>query len=88
MSRSVGWFDTDVSGLCMGPIFKGQAAQEAVQASPWTVSSSLTDWPLKMGPIWSPETSVPNQPTLRNIPEDGRIQVNRSGSLRSVIMAS
>jgi hypothetical protein len=31
----------------------------------------------------SPETSVLNQPTLRNIPEDGRIQVNRSESLRS-----
>jgi hypothetical protein len=35
---------------------------------------------LKMGPIRSPETSVLNQPTLHNIPEDGRIQVNHSGS--------
>ena len=34
MSRSVGWFGTDVSGLCMCPVFKGQAAEEAVQASP------------------------------------------------------
>ena len=33
----------------------------------------------------SPETSVLNQPTLRNNPEDGRIQFNRSGSLRSGI---
>ena len=33
--------------------------------------------------ISSPETSVRNRPTLRNNPEDGRIQVNRSGSLRS-----
>jgi hypothetical protein len=29
-----------------------------------------------------PETSVLNQPTLRNNPEDGRIQVNRGESLR------
>jgi hypothetical protein len=38
---------------------------------------------LKMGPIRIPETSVRNTPTLRNIPEDDRIQVNRSESLRS-----
>ena len=30
---------------------------------------------LKMAPIYSPETSVLNQPTLRNITEDGRIQL-------------
>ena len=30
-----------------------------------------------------PETSVFNQPTLCNIPEDGIIQVNRSAGLRS-----
>jgi hypothetical protein len=36
-----------------------------------------------MGPILSPETSVRNKSTLRNIPEDDRIQVNRSGSLRT-----
>jgi hypothetical protein len=30
----------------------------------------LEDLPLKMGPIGSPETSMLNQPTLRNIPED------------------
>ena len=38
-----------------------------------------------MGPIGCPETSMRNQPTLRNNPEDGRILVNRSGSLRSRI---
>jgi hypothetical protein len=36
-----------------------------------------------MGRIRSPETSVQNQPTLRNNPEDDRILVNRSGSLQS-----
>jgi hypothetical protein len=40
---------------------------------------------LKMEPTGSPETSVLNQPTLRNIPEDGRFQVNCSESLRSRI---
>jgi hypothetical protein len=30
----------------------------------------------------SPETSVQNQPKLHNIPEDDRIQISRSGSLR------
>ena len=43
----------------------------------------LTAWPLKMGPIGSPETSVSNHLTPRNNPEDGRIQFNRGGSLRS-----
>ena len=36
-----------------------------------------------MRPICSSETSVLNQPTLRNISEDGRSQVNRSESGRS-----
>ena len=35
-----------------------------------------------MGTIGSPETSVLNQPTLRNIPEDVRIRVNLNESLR------
>ena len=38
---------------------------------------------MKMEPRGSPETSVINQPTLRNIPADDRIQVNCSDSLRS-----
>jgi hypothetical protein len=46
-----------------------------------TYRSHLWYLPLKMGPIRNPETSVPNQPTVRNIPEDWRIQVNGSGSL-------
>ena len=37
--------------------------------------------------IRSPETSVPNQPTLHNIPQDNKIQVNRSESLRSRILS-
>jgi hypothetical protein len=36
--------------------------------------------------IGSPETSVFNQPTLQNIPEDGRIQVNRSKSVHICVV--
>ena len=46
-------------------------------------SNSSDVLPLKMGPIGSPEMSVINQPTLCNIPEDDRIQANRSENLRS-----
>jgi hypothetical protein len=38
-----------------------------------------------MVPIDCPETSMLNESTLRNNPEDGRIQVNRSGSLGSQV---
>jgi hypothetical protein len=38
---------------------------------------------LEDGKESSPETSVFNEPMLRNIPEDDRIQVNRSESLSS-----
>jgi hypothetical protein len=58
---SVGWFRIDVSELHIGPILKGQDVQE--QAS----------WPLKMGPIRSPETSVRNKPMSKKThidPED------------------
>jgi hypothetical protein len=68
MFRSVSWFSTDLSGLPIGTIFKGQDVQEG---------ASL----LKMGPIIIPKTSVLNKPALRKIPEDGRIKVNLSGSL-------
>jgi hypothetical protein len=40
-------------------------------------------WPLKKGPIGSPETSVSNHLTPRNNPEDVKIQYNRGGDLRS-----
>ena len=63
MLRSEGWFFTDVSGLPIGPIFKG----EDVQACPLT-----------MGPVRTPETSVRNQPTLCNIPEYDRITILQS----------
>jgi hypothetical protein len=43
-------------------VFKGQA-------------SSWTAWPLKMGSICRPETSVLNQPALHNNTEDRRIQL-------------
>ena len=37
-------------------------------------SSRVSDtWPWKMGPICGPATSVLDQPTLRNDPEDGQI---------------
>jgi hypothetical protein len=44
-----------------------------------------TSWSFKTGQIHCPETSVRNQPTLSNISEDYRIQVNQSRSLRSFI---
>jgi hypothetical protein len=41
-------------------------------------------WPLKMGPIGCPETSVQNyHSTLRNIPEERRYHLHRGGSLKS-----
>ena len=44
-------------------------------------------WPMKMGPTGCPETSVLNQTTLPYSPENRRIQVNRSGNLRSRLFA-
>jgi hypothetical protein len=42
----------------------------------WLVNSSWTAWPLNMGQIDCPETSVTNcQRTLRNIPEGPRSQL-------------
>lgn len=73
LSRCVRWFDTEVSGLQIGPVFKGRAVQQA--ASSWTA------WPLKMGPIRSTKTSVSKHLTFRN-PENGRISFNGVGSLR------
>ena len=57
--RSVCWgVLTDVSEQPMGPILKYQAVQEK-----WTA------WPLKMGPVICPETSVNNyQHMLHNVP--------------------
>ena len=40
------------------------------------------DLSLKTGPIGRPETSVSNQLTQRNNPEDRTIQFNRGGCLR------
>ena len=48
--------------------------------------SSWTAWPLKMGSICCPETSVTNyQSTLRNIPEERSSHLRRGGSLKSRI---
>ena len=44
---------------------------------------SVPSCPLKMGPIDSPKTSVLNHLTPHDNPEDGRIQFDRGGSLRS-----
>jgi hypothetical protein len=53
---------TEVSGQRIGPVFKGQAVG---------LYLSWIAWPLKMGPIGCPETSVTNyQSDLRNIPEE------------------
>ena len=61
---------TDVSGLPIGCIFKGQALQE-------------NSWPLNTGPTSRPETSVSNYLTLRN---NGIIHFKRGGSLRSRVI--
>ena len=66
--RGVRWFKTAVSGLHNYIIFMGQA--------------SWTPWPLKMGQIGSPETSVLHQLKPRNNPEEGIVYFNRRGSQR------
>jgi hypothetical protein len=49
-----------------------------VSRSPWTA------WPLRMGPIRCPETSVQNyHSTLSNIPEERRSHLQRDRSLKS-----
>ena len=67
--HGVRWFETDVSGLPIGPIFNAQAVQD-----PW----HFTALRLKMAPAGSPKTSVSNHLTPRNNPEYGRIQTWRS----------
>jgi hypothetical protein len=59
----------------------GYRAQGYSQTQAWLNSNGRVGWlvdldtsPLNMGPIGSPETFVLNQPTLRNITEDDRIQ--------------
>jgi hypothetical protein len=55
VTQSRVWLATDVSGTPISPIFRVQEAQED------------TSWPLKMGLIGCPETSLANyQSTLRN----------------------
>jgi len=45
---------------------------------------SVPSWPLKMGPIGCPETSVRNyQYTLHNVPEERSSHLLRGGSLKS-----
>jgi hypothetical protein len=64
-------FKTDLSGLSIGTIYKGQAVQEGEAL------------PLKMEHVCAFETSVLNQLTPRNNPEDGRIQFNFGGTLKT-----
>ena len=46
--------------------------------------ASYTYWPLKMGPIGFPETSVKDyNSTLRNIPEEWRSHQHRGGNLNA-----
>jgi hypothetical protein len=62
--RGVMWFETDVSGLPICPILKGQGVQEEAWAA----------WPMKMGSLGCPATSVSNDLMPRSNTEDGRIQ--------------
>jgi hypothetical protein len=74
MLRSVEWwFDTDISGLPIGVIFKCLVFQE--DCSPWNAKH------LKV----CPETSVINyQSVLRKIKEERRCHLHRRGSPKSL----
>ena len=59
---------TDVSGQRISPVLKGQAYRPHPQGP-----ISKTSWPLRMGSIYCPETSVKDcHSMLRNILEEGR----------------
>ena len=60
-------------GTAMCPTFKVQAVQVE-----WL------SWPLNMGLIGCPETSVPNSSTMRNILEERRPHLHSRGSLKKV----
>ena len=75
MSSSVFWVITQRKVVwntfweyLSAPFFKGQADPS---------------WPLKTGPTGSTEMSVSHHLTPRNNPEDGIMQFNRGGSLRT-----
>jgi hypothetical protein len=70
--RSLKWFETDVSGLPIGSIFKGEDALLLGHLDPW-----------RWDPTGSSETSVSNHIAQRKNPEDWRIQFNHGRSLRS-----
>jgi len=74
LSRIERSFLTDVSAHYIGPIFKGWEIQEE-------------RWPLRMGPIRCPETSVGNYHSrLRNIPEERRSHLHRSETPKTFIV--
>ena len=66
--HGVRWFETDVSGLRIGPIFKVKLPKKKLTLEYGTDS---------------PETSVSRNLMPRNNPEDGTVQLNCGGSLRS-----
>jgi hypothetical protein len=55
--------------------FKNEVSELSVPSSKVT-QSKKTAWPLKMGPIRSPETSGSKHLTQRNNSKDGRIQIS------------
>jgi hypothetical protein len=68
MLRSAGWFRTDVSGLRIGPIFKGQYVQILFSFLDILTLEDGTD--TKSGNVDAKQTYA-----AYNIPEDGRIQL-------------
>jgi len=48
-----------------------------------TYVGTWTPWPVKMGPIGYPETSINYKHTLLNIPDKQRPQMHHEGSLKS-----
>ena len=96
MLHSVYWqFVTDVSWQPIGPISRGQAAQEdcltvgdgidRFSRNVGCRSSNLwPSWSLTMGPISCSVTSITNNRcTLRNIPEERRPHLHRCGIPKS-----
>jgi hypothetical protein len=79
------WRDTFLLFACRKPwnILEESCALLGCYAA---CSGKSLSWPLKMGPIGRPETSVRiYHYTLRNNPEERRSHLHRSGSLKSLM---
>jgi hypothetical protein len=76
---AIPWFSTSNSPKPLSAWLRASATIQMRPALFWDITQRwvviLTSWPLKMGPICCPETSVQNyHSTVRNIPEERRSQ--------------